>query len=205
MTIKEIANLTGKTKRTIELWCKSCENNSHVCEKITQAKSIKKPADFTLEETIAIIRAGGKETLADLLAENAKNNSNTNYVTKNDLKEFGETIVKEIFKQLTPFITNIQNPQIEYQNYYSILGYANKKSITLSFSDKCDLGKLCTKLSKENGIEYKKIYDERYGQVGSYHINILEEAFSIYKKIKEEEKKKYLQALLNIGDQTCQN
>jgi hypothetical protein len=31
-----------------------------------------KPARFTLEETIAIVRAGGNNTLADLLLENAK-------------------------------------------------------------------------------------------------------------------------------------
>lgn len=86
MNIKGIAGLTGKSERTIRLWIgKISENNSGLSpegitglsEKISSAEKTKKPADFTLEETIEIIRAGGNETLANLLLDNAKSKNET--------------------------------------------------------------------------------------------------------------------------------
>ena len=44
---------------------------SGLSAKIAEAERTKKPAQFTLEETIEIIKAGGNETLANLLLENA--------------------------------------------------------------------------------------------------------------------------------------
>lgn len=73
MTLRQIAELTGKTKRTVELWAqKACEETSQICEKISQARSHATAAKFTLDETIAIVRAGGNDTLADLLLQNAR-------------------------------------------------------------------------------------------------------------------------------------
>lgn len=73
MTLRQIAELTGKTKRAVEMWAqKACEESSQICEKISQARSNLKPAQFSLEETIAIVRAGGNGLLADLLLQNAK-------------------------------------------------------------------------------------------------------------------------------------
>ena len=62
MTIKEIAGICNVEKRTVELWAQKCE-------KISQAYKTKIPAHFTLEETIIIIKPGGRSTLADLLQE----------------------------------------------------------------------------------------------------------------------------------------
>jgi transcriptional regulator with XRE-family HTH domain len=73
MTIKEIADLCKVERRTVQNWmAKVSEKDSKVLEKITKARETSIAASFTLEETIAIIRAGGNDTLADLLAENAK-------------------------------------------------------------------------------------------------------------------------------------
>lgn len=80
MNIKEIAKVTGKTERSVRLWIgKTSEKTSGLSSeiisglkvKISDAEKTKKPADFTLEETIAIVRAGGNETLANLLMQNA--------------------------------------------------------------------------------------------------------------------------------------
>ena len=79
MTIKEIAELCGVDKSTVHRWLEherflSCEMQlrNSIKEKISNG-SPENPADLTLEETIAIIRAGGNETLAALLMENAAN------------------------------------------------------------------------------------------------------------------------------------
>jgi hypothetical protein len=78
MTIREIAELTGKSMRSVVIWIRSCAETAQdnaqkppVRERLETAQKTKKPAEFTLEETIAIIRAGGNELLANLLAQNA--------------------------------------------------------------------------------------------------------------------------------------
>jgi Prophage antirepressor len=69
MTAKQIAELCEVTERAVQLWTKKADEN--ISEKISSAGH-GKPADFTLDEALAIIRAGGKNTLADLLADNAQ-------------------------------------------------------------------------------------------------------------------------------------
>jgi hypothetical protein len=75
MTVKEIAELCGVDETTVQRWVKKisdCKMQSELSERLTNAgHGI--PADFTLDETLAIVRAGGNDTLANLLAENAKN------------------------------------------------------------------------------------------------------------------------------------
>jgi predicted transcriptional regulator len=75
MTIKEIAELCGRAQSTIRNWITSA-NSADLSAKIAEAQQAKKPANFTIEETIAIVRAGKNETLANLLAENAQNREN---------------------------------------------------------------------------------------------------------------------------------
>jgi predicted transcriptional regulator len=102
MTIKEIAELCGVSGETVRRWIHSiadptqnvegdpgqnaqglsddpAKNWQGLAEKLAEAeKSGKDPADFTLEETLAIIgEGGGNKALASLLADNA--------VTKNAL------------------------------------------------------------------------------------------------------------------------
>jgi len=66
MTTKEIAELTGKSVRRVQEWAQKTG---------AEIASIKRnaPSDFTLDETIAILRTGGiSESLISLLIENAQ-------------------------------------------------------------------------------------------------------------------------------------
>lgn len=72
MTTHEIGKLTGKDQRTIRRWIKIAGDKMSAVRDKMSAAGHGKVADFTLPETIAIIRAGGNETLANLLQENAK-------------------------------------------------------------------------------------------------------------------------------------
>lgn len=68
--------------------------------------------------------------------------------------------------------------QLEYiQDYYSIIGYANFIKIPITMSNALILGKQASKLSKEKNKDIRKIPDERWGFVNSYHIDILKEVF----------------------------
>jgi predicted transcriptional regulator len=80
MTIKEVAELCGVTEQTVLNWTHKVaddlpKNLEGLSVKLEEArKSGKDPADFTLDETLAIIGEGGKnKALASLLAENAVN------------------------------------------------------------------------------------------------------------------------------------
>jgi DNA-binding Lrp family transcriptional regulator len=94
MTIKEIADLCGVTEQTVLNWTHKIaddlpKNLEGLSVKLEEArKSGKDPADFTLDETIAIIgEGGGNKTLASLLAENAMN--------KNAVAVFGAYDISE--------------------------------------------------------------------------------------------------------------
>jgi hypothetical protein len=79
MTIKEIAEVCGVDERTIRRWIDSASGNTPddpgilpgLSAKTAEAQESKVPAHFSLDEVIAIIRSGGRATLADLLADNA--------------------------------------------------------------------------------------------------------------------------------------
>ena len=71
MTIKQVAELCQVDESTIYRWIQKgasaeCKASLAKCK---AANEENKPARFTLPETIAIIKAGGRSTLADLLQE----------------------------------------------------------------------------------------------------------------------------------------
>jgi predicted transcriptional regulator len=78
MTVKEIAELCGVTEQTVLNWAHKFDGSdqkiwSDIFKKLANAGH-GVPADFTLDETLAIIgEGGGNKALASLLAENAVN------------------------------------------------------------------------------------------------------------------------------------
>lgn len=49
----------------------------------------------------------------------------------------------------------------------------------IAYSEALALGRYAAKLSREKRLEIRKIDDEAYGKVNSYHVSILEEVFSL--------------------------
>lgn len=100
MNIKEITELCGfKSSKTLLNWInKNGQNMTMISQKLTEAQKSKKPADFTLEETIEIIRAGGNETLANLLMQNAQSKESADVValTNRDMILISTVIEKTV-------------------------------------------------------------------------------------------------------------
>lgn len=72
MTVKEIAKSVGKDERTVRNWVKSlAEKNSVIAEKLSVSSPMK-PADYTLDETIEIIREGMGDSAAGIFQANAE-------------------------------------------------------------------------------------------------------------------------------------
>ena len=79
MKIVEIAEICSTNPRTIRRWIHQISDKMPVLlDKMSEAFTKKQPADYNLLEVIAIIRAGGRNTLADLLLQNAKEQENRN-------------------------------------------------------------------------------------------------------------------------------
>lgn len=74
-----------------------------------------------------------------------------------------------------------QPKQIELkQDYFSLLGYMRFKGIDEArFSEMICYGKEASKISREFEKPIRKVPDERFGQVNSYHISVLERLFEI--------------------------
>jgi len=115
MTIKEISILIDKTERTVRRWVSILADKTSPIKDKMSVSSPNNPADFTLDETIDILRAGKiSEGIISLLRENAENKkgvqnglllSQNEYVMKkSETKEIVKDTVSEIMKGIIPLI-----------------------------------------------------------------------------------------------------
>jgi predicted transcriptional regulator len=93
---------------------------------------------------------------------------------------YGEQDAIEILRKARKkgFIQHRQTLMIE-QDYYTITGYENKIGQKIAFSEALVIGKTAGRISRETGKEIRKVDDERWGQVNSYHVDVLKEVFQI--------------------------
>lgn len=72
MTVKQIGEATGKDVTTVQRWIKRLNGKMQSIDGKMQLSSPMKPADFTLEETCAIIEAGMGEAAAGVYRASAQ-------------------------------------------------------------------------------------------------------------------------------------
>lgn len=63
-------------------------------------------------------------------------------------------------------------------DYFSIAGYASLRGVKVDVNVANLLGRKAAELSREYGIEMGKVTDPRFGQVNTYHLDILKEVFA---------------------------
>lgn len=76
-------------------------------------------------------------------------------------------LIKEHFSDLEAKIISID------ENYYSISGYCSLKSISCPLDKARQWGYNATKESNKNNTPIGKAYDAKYGEINTYHIDIL--------------------------------
>ena len=59
--------------------------------------------------------------------------------------------------------------------YYTVSGYCSLKNIKITPAKANAYGRKCAKYSREYDYEIGKVYDQKYGEVNSYHIDVLSE------------------------------
>lgn len=174
MTTKQIAEAVGKEERTVRNWIKKMAvNNSAMAEKLSSSTSTY-PADYDLQETCAIIETGLGKNAADLFRMSANVGIKQEDTRLDRLERMVEKLIVAvttvtIAQQKQPL--QIEQPYV--QDYYSIMGYARTIGQIITTSEAVKLGKLCTYESHERDLEIRRIPDERYGFVGSYHHSVL--------------------------------
>ncbi len=99
MTTKGIAQAVGKEERTVRNWVKKlAEKSSVVAEKLSVSSPMK-PADYDLDETVAIIEEGLGRNAAALYRENA-----TRTTTSMTTPESIAAIVRETVTAMVPVL-----------------------------------------------------------------------------------------------------
>lgn len=78
-------------------------------------------------------------------------------------------------------IARIEAKQSAFENgvsYFTVIGYGTFKGIKFSNSDAAAMGRKASALSKAAGISTDKVRDPRFGEVGSYHESMLDQALT---------------------------
>lgn len=191
MTVLGLSEFTGKTVRTIQRWVvKAADKMSSIHAKRYNSAPMA-PADYTIDEVEAILNSGSmSKDAVKILMENARKPQGELILQEapNQMdvllafmerqnqvnQKFMETVLSELkgFKQQP---LQIEQPK---QDYYSLVAYCSLHKIKTVSSELRKMGMDLRKMSKESGKELHKVPDERWGEVNSYHIEVLNEYFS---------------------------
>jgi len=66
-------------------------------------------------------------------------------------------------------------------DYFTVAGFASLRGFKLGNSDANKGGRIASKLSREHGYPINKAHSEIFGEVNTYHVDILTELFDEYK------------------------
>ena len=174
MTIKEISLLTNKTYKTICNWIESVKNTD-ISEKITEARKTSKPAEFTIDEVIEILRIGKvSEFLIDLLIENSKNkdifistkqnNSNLSSLNQKDIEIISTIVAMTVSKTIETLDKRIGSIENKFEERKALLPAPEK-------SDRENLNQFIRSYAHKNNLSHSvvwlKLYQEAY-----YRLNV---------------------------------
>ena len=196
MTVHQIAELCGVEDRTVRNWVHTeAEKDSAMAEKMSASTSTH-PASFTLPETLTIIRAGGKGTLADLLAENARKGTLLEAPYTPDVSSMRALMLEMIPAMTAAMVAALRQvqpaaPSMLRQahlalpaasprgDWYTAKGYGNLIGTKVNGTVAVQLGREAARLSRERNVEIRKAADEQWGQVNCYHVSVLKDIFTV--------------------------
>jgi transcriptional regulator with XRE-family HTH domain len=187
MTVKELAQFTGKSETTVQRWVKKANCKMQLCNNKMQLQRGHE-TDFKLEEVEAILNSSSmSKDAVSILIDNAKKSQQRDcgsMLTQKDMAEISAVVSMTISQIMAPMnerISKLENgvnvlPEPEY---YSIIGYANKHGVRVDIHGALELSKRAKQLSISEHKDIRKIPDERWGQVNSYSVSVLKELFEV--------------------------
>ncbi len=170
MTVKELAEVAGCNEKTVirltkDLFPGLIRNG---------VKTL-----YSKDQAFDIMSGLPKKNLVQMSEQPIQNVQGVDY------EVIGKMIGMAVSAAMQPVVQQLQNInnqplQIEQpkQDYYSLVAYCSLNKIKTVSSELRKMGMDLRKMAKESGKELHKIPDERYGEVNSYPLEILEEYFS---------------------------
>lgn len=162
MTIKELAEFTCKTERTVRNWTKKAsENNSSILEKISNAYETKTKSDFSIDEVEEILKAGSmSKDAVNILMENAKRPTQIITVKENNNPM---TIMMD-------FMVKMQEQQQQFMNaIIDRLEAKETKQLPLPVAPEIEprayLNQLVREYSQLKGVDFQKGWNVLYTEI----------------------------------------
>ena len=189
MTSREIAQATGKGERTVQRWVQNMTAKmTSISDKMAVSSSTH-PADFDLEETIAIIEEGmGKNAAAIYRSNASRKQTPASVLTDKDFQMIAQIVsvaVSETMKAYDVRMKAIEEkvdrvPLIGYdETHMTVLGFCKTQGFTVSLPEAVRLGKEAARISREENVQIKRVPDDRFGTVNAYHKAILQRVLSL--------------------------
>lgn len=162
MTIKEIADFTGKNKSTVGRWVAKC-NTQEIYDKVQNATQYS-PANFDIDEVSIILSCSSmSKDAVSILMSNARNTKTTQIV---DYNLIGKMIGAAITAAMTPFLNQLQNNSQQLQ-----IESVPEKPLRAVFVEKMK------NYAKVSGKSHREAYHYVYDEIGAiYSIRIMARA-----------------------------
>jgi len=189
MTIKEIADFTGKNKSTIGRWVAKC-NSRVITEKNVIAYRRGDSIDYSIDEVEEILNAGSmSKDAVRILMENARkpiaslevktepNQMDVLFAFMEHQQQVNQDFMKTVLSELKTMKQPLQIEQPK-QDYYSLVAYCSIEKIPTVQSELRKMGMDLRKMTIDSKKDLHKVKDERWGFVNSYPVEVLNEYFS---------------------------
>lgn len=213
MTIKEIADFTKKTERTIRNWAnKATEKISVITEKISVSSPMN-PADYTLEEVEQILLAGSMgENTVSILMENARlkdklvlNNQGKSKIEHHIfLAENSLNALKEMYTDVNELKKDMRDVK---ECVTGLVNSVDKKAILLSAPPKslrATLNRHILNYIKQEGADRREVWKKLYEEVKDrIHIDVYSRVEGENTRRKEELIRQGKKKAKNLGKVNC--
>jgi len=188
MNIKQLSAFTGKDERTIRRWI--AKAGITVEQSIPYDKMSQAPHDYTIDDIGEILTSGTlSKDAVSILMENARNQFVPAVLSDResgiDYEAIGKMIGMAVTAALSPVVDRLDRisqqkaiPEPVKEDFYSLVAYCKINEIQVNRSELAMHGRELKKMARSEGLELKKIPDERWGTVNSYPVVILNTYFA---------------------------
>lgn len=81
-------------------------------------------------------------------------------------------------KEIETRLDKVEAKQKTNPEYFSVVGYASLKKVTVNMRHAAAIGRKCSALCRKRNLPIDKITDPRFGEINTYHQSVLEEVFN---------------------------
>lgn len=173
MTVKELAEFTGKNKSTIGRWIRKA-NTQPILAKLQNATQ-SHSADFTIDEVEVILKAGSlSKDAVSILMSNARKPIVTELVVEKKGMEEAFKMMAYSFQQLTEITKSQENRLSKIEDKIE-----ERKALLPppSISPRQNVSKIVREYAVSNSLDFRSVYQQLYTDFGyRTHMNVSERA-----------------------------